>query len=684
MIKTLDELKQEVKLEDLATLYGHATKRKGNTAIRVTPCPVCGDGEDHFSINPQKNLFNSFRECCEAGSPVDFIMAVEKCSLAEAIDKLYKIAGAEKPSFNSTRTTETNAQKKSLPAATDNDNKKSIGNVDFTDYITKTYDKTINNDELKAKLKAFTTKRGISPAQIIENKICIDTSTGYERIVFPVWKDNKVVWYTRRLLTDVEGQARFMDAKGIAKSEAIYNIDLLNEENEEPEPILLVESIIDALNLELLGYKAIAINSSNNLDNFLQCFNTSKARNTSLVAAFDNDSAGVKATQELIKRGHSAINKPHIHTNNKGMDDTDINDWFLDSIKKLSEPPQGDFSSTDIKKSIDAQLTAVNKPNNVLTYLETTFSEDIAKLSAYRDKQTGFDNLDKKMNGLNAGLYVVGGVSSVGKTTFVHQLADQLAERNDHIIYFSLEQSRMEMVSKSLSRTTAKLDYANALSSIEIRKGLNTPNLQNAIKQYSKYAGNVNIVEGNFDTNVDTMREYIGRYVAKNGVNPIVVIDYLQIIPAADLRMGDKQRIDYNVTELKRISRDFMIPLFVISSFNRDSYLKSCSFSSFKESGGIEYTADVVWGLQLGVITSNEFIKADDGQKLVIANKAKSDEYRDIELVCLKNRNGGLFSTKFSYHAKYDTYTSNEGLGDFRKGFKIDNTDEKSKKVLQF
>lgn len=681
MIKTLEELKQEVKLEDLASLYGHATKRKGNTAIRVTPCPVCGDGEDHFSINPQKNLFNSFKECCEAGSPVDFIMAVENCSLAEAIDKLYEIAGAEKPSFNST-STKKKAQKKSLTAATDNDNTKSIGNVDFTDYITKTYDKTIANKELKIKLKTFTTKRGISPAQIIENKICIDKSTGHERVILPVWKDGKVIWYTRRLLTDVEGQARFMDAKGVSKSEAIYNIDLLKEEHDEP--ILLVESIIDALNLELLGYKAIAINSTSNLQNFLERFGTSKARHTSLAAAFDNDKDGVKATQELLKKGHIAIIKPHIHTNSKGMDDTDINDWFLDSIKKLSEPPQGDFSGTEIKKSIDIQLTAVNKPNNVLTYFETTFSEDIAKLSAYRDKQTGFDNLDKKMNGLNAGLYVVGGISSVGKTTFVHQLADQLAERNDHIIYFSLEQSKMEMVTKSLSRTTAKLDYTNALSSIEIRKGLNTPNLQNAIKDYSKYAGNVNIVEGNFDTNVDTMREYIGRYVAKNGVNPIVVIDYLQIIPPADPRMGDKQRIDYNVTELKRISRDFTVPLFVISSFNRESYLKPCSFSSFKESGGIEYTADVVWGLQLGVITSSEFMKADDGQKLALANKAKSDEYRDIELVCLKNRNGGLFSTKFSYHAKYDTYTSNEGLGDFRKGFKIDNASEKPKKALQF
>ena len=34
----------------------------------------------------------------------------------------------------------------------------------------------------------------------------------------------------------------------------------------------------------------------------------------------------------------------------------------------------------------------------------------------------------------------------------------------------------------------------------------------------------------------------------------------------------------------------------------RQNYLTQVDFESFKESGGIEYTADVVWGLQLEVL----------------------------------------------------------------------------------
>ena len=41
--------------------------------------------------------------------------------------------------------------------------------------------------------------------------------------------------------------------------------------------------------------------------------------------------------------------------------------------------------------------------------------------------------------------------------------------------------------------------------------------------------------------------------------------------------------------------------LIIISSFNRVNYYRQVSFESFKESGNIEYTADVVWALQMYV-----------------------------------------------------------------------------------
>ncbi len=50
--------------------------------------------------------------------------------------------------------------------------------------------------------------------------------------------------------------------------------------------------------------------------------------------------------------------------------------------------------------------------------------------------------------------------------------------------------------------------------------------------------------------------------------------------------------------ELKRISRDFKTPVIGISSFNRDNYNNAVSMQSFKESGAIEYSSDILIGLQ--------------------------------------------------------------------------------------
>jgi replicative DNA helicase len=52
----------------------------------------------------------------------------------------------------------------------------------------------------------------------------------------------------------------------------------------------------------------------------------------------------------------------------------------------------------------------------------------------------------------------------------------------------------------------------------------------------------------------------------------VIIIDYLQILSLAELRGSDKQNTDKSVFELKRLSRDFKIPIIGISSLNRDNY----------------------------------------------------------------------------------------------------------------
>lgn len=104
----------------------------------------------------------------------------------------------------------------------------------------------------------------------------------------------------------------------------------------------------------------------------------------------------------------------------------------------------------------------------------------------------------------------------------------------------------------------------------------------------------------------------------------------MQILAPYSERATDKQNTDKAVMEMKRISRDYKIPVIGISSFNRTNYSVGVTMEAFKESGAIEYSSDVLIGLQL----------KGAGEKGFDATEEKKKNPREIELVILKNRNG--------------------------------------------
>ena len=258
---------------------------------------------------------------------------------------------------------------------------------------------------------------------------------------------------------------------------------------------------------------------------------------------------------------------------------------------------------------------------------------------------TGFSNLDKILEGgLYEGLYIVGAIPSLGKTTFILQIADQIAEAGEDVLIFSLEMARSELMAKSISRLTL-LDVVQNNGNIQDAKttrGITTRSryinysptekelIKRSITSYGAYAGNIYISEGIGDIGTEQIREAVKKHILFTGKKPVIVIDYLQILAPADIRATDKQNTDKAVMELKRISRDYKLPVIGISSFNRANYSVAVTMEAFKESGAIEYSSDILIGLQLKGAGSKDFD----------ANIAKSRNPREVELVVLKNRNG--------------------------------------------
>lgn len=115
-------------------------------------------------------------------------------------------------------------------------------------------------------------------------------------------------------------------------------------------------------------------------------------------------------------------------------------------------------------------------------------------------------------------------------------------------------------------------------------------------------------------------------------MKPVVLIDYLQIIAPVDVHFTDKQNLDRIVCGLKKLSRAHGLTILAISSFNRENYNLEVSMSAFKESGGIDYSADVLLGLQARGAGSRSFNLDEEKRK----------DPRELELKILKNRSAAL------------------------------------------
>ena len=347
------------------------------------------------------------------------------------------------------------------------------------------------------------------------------------------------------------------------------------------------------------------------------------------------------------------------------------------------------------------QSQSQNEPQQVLEisfnadYLVSVFENDIKLFQRYSGRKTGFANLDYNFV-LYPGLYVIGAMSSLGKTTFNLQLADNLAAMGEHVLFFAFEQTRFELVSKSLARLCQPEGafYESNPTAIEIRNGRITPELREAMQKYKELAGHYAIIECDFTYDVRIIIETVEAYIKKYGVKPVVFVDYLQLI-TSDNR-SDKPRltntkdiVDSNIRALKLLQMRHGLLMFVVSSINRENYLTTIDFQSFKESGSIEFTADVVLGLQLAVMNTTLFESdSKTTKKRKVVKAAKAETPRRLELCVLKNRYGQSSNSYFfSYYPKWDLFipaTMKDTIDAVKRliaGIKDDEENDKPKKA---
>lgn len=301
-----------------------------------------------------------------------------------------------------------------------------------------------------------------------------------------------------------------------------------------------------------------------------------------------------------------------------------------------------------------------------------SFQETRAKLKQSTELYTvksGFENLDKCTT-LYPGLYVLGAISSLGKTTFALQMADQIAATGRNVLYFAIEQGIDELWAKSIARTIEQNQLLPGINSLEIRSTeADNPVIQEAYEFYKQSARYMHIISGDFYTTVEDIEDTINTFIESIQQSPVVFIDYLQIISKVKPGCDSRTAIDECITKIKTIQQKHNLIVVLISALNRASYISTVDFESFKESGCIEYTADVIWGLQLSAVHSQTRGTSDKRAELL---KAKSADPRELELVCLKNRYGKVgYKCQFNYFAGHDLFVPRDKAKNYHNSSNI-------------
>ena len=134
---------------------------------------------------------------------------------------------------------------------------------------------------------------------------------------------------------------------------------------------------------------------------------------------------------------------------------------------------------------------------------------------------------------------------------------------------------------------------------------------------------------------------------ASEGKKPLVVVDYLQILPkeSTSRSTDNRMNVEDSIRHMVALAHEGL-PVLLISSLSRQSYKRPIDLDSFKETGSIEYSADVLLALQFTAVHKGE----------IELDKEKAKQPRDEELAILKQRYGELGKVNFKFYAKYDCF----------------------------
>jgi replicative DNA helicase len=270
---------------------------------------------------------------------------------------------------------------------------------------------------------------------------------------------------------------------------------------------------------------------------------------------------------------------------------------------------------------------------------------------------SGFVDFDAITGGFQPGnLIILAARPGMGKSGFVANIAEHVAVKEKRpVAFFSLEMSDSELAQRLIAKRAR-------ISSDKLRKG------QVAEREWAKVLKVCNELEqaplwidessdlGMLDLRAKARRLHASEIANGNGGLALIVLDYIQLMRAEDMRANRVEQVGQMSRGLKILARELKVPVIALSQLSRAPEQRTGRdkrpiLSDLRESGNLEQDADLV-----AFIYREDYYKNfDDGE----VDQEEREKLAGIaELIVRKNRNGPIDTVQLVFQDKYASFAS--------------------------
>ena len=347
--------------------------------------------------------------------------------------------------------------------------------------------------------------------------------------------------------------------------------------------------------------------------------------------------------RELIKISENVIDASKL--NDIDNDGQKIIESYEKSLFDLAE--KGSFNSSLVKFDEAMRMTIEMASN--------AYKNDAGIVGV----PTGLTDLDDRLGGLHkSDLLIIAGRPSMGKTALAtniaYNAAKQIQEDNKKstVAFFSLEMSSEQLSTRILAEQSR-------IKSNDIRRGKISEEQFDKFIETSKNISELPLyIDETPAITIAALSNRARRIKRLYGLD-LVVVDYIQLMRAANFKDGRVQEISEITQGLKALAKELSVPVLALSQLSRAVEQrddKKPQLSDLRESGSIEQDADVV----MFVYREAYYIERKEPRPATVEHaewQAKMNEVSNLaEIIIGKQRHGPTGNVMLEFEAMFTKF----------------------------